>query len=135
MSAEPAAPTRIEQSVTENLSDDQINQMELAADFGEDWKARKTASVVDSIEGATGLRLNQGAQGIVGAAMGIIATLMIGVVILGNIDNFADFGANSSWNDTQQSVTEQSQQTFDFLNLVPFLLVALFILGLMAQRM
>lgn len=100
----------------------------------ETWRDEKTDAVVDGVESHTGHRLSQGAQGIVGIALGIMATLMIGVVVLGNIDQSTS-GLSGPWTNTADNVTQQSQQTFNFLNLVPFLLVALFVLGLMMSRM
>ncbi|WP_435359294.1 hypothetical protein [Haloarchaeobius sp. DFWS5] len=119
---------------TEVLDDEVVDDVRRIADYYEGWQAEKTEAAVGSIEDTTGLHLNQGAQGIVGVAMGIMATLMIGVVVLGKIDGFGT-DLSGGWNETSNSVSTQSQDTFDFLNLVPFLLVALFVLGIMASRM
>jgi len=102
--------------------------------YCEAWRDAKTDATVDAVEDVTGHRLNQGAQGIIGLAIGIMATLMIGVVVLGQIDGFTP-NLSSQWSNTADNVSSQSQQTFNFLNLVPFLVVALFILGLMMSRM
>lgn len=100
----------------------------------EAWQAEKVDAVDATVEDYTGHRLNQGARGIVGVAVGVMATLMIAVVVLGQIDQFTP-GLSNTWSNTADNVSDQSQDTFDFLNLVPFLIVALFILGLMMSRM
>lgn len=100
----------------------------------EQWQADTVDTVDEGYAALTGRRLNQGARGIVGVAMGIMATLMIGVVVLGQIDQFTP-GLSNTWSNTADNVSNQSQDTFDFLNLVPFLIVALFVLGLMMSRM
>lgn len=113
----------------------------------EQWEDSKTEQVMEYVEGATAaaseagvisdrqrLRLNQGAQGVVGLAIGIMATLMIGVVVLGRIDQYTP-SLTGTWQNTSQNVSDSSSNTFGFLNLVPFIIVALFVLGLMMSRM
>jgi hypothetical protein len=78
--------------------------------------------------------LNHGPEQIVSVAIGIMATLMIGVVVIGKIDTFTP-SLSGTWSNTSDNVSQQSSQTFDFLNLVPFIIVALFVLGLMMSRM
>ena len=78
--------------------------------------------------------LLNGPQQIVSVAVGIMATLMIGVVVLGQIDGFTP-SLSGDWQNVSSNVSDQSAQTFNFLNLVPFIIVALFVLGLMMSRM
>jgi hypothetical protein len=126
-----------ESAVAEHLPDEFVQEVRETADMHEAWAAQKTGKVMQSHSWLWGknspLTLNQ-AQGVVGKAIGIMATLMIGVVVLGKIDSFT-LDLSGNWSETANDVSNQSQQTFDFLNLVPFLLVALFVLGIMATRM
>lgn len=123
-----------ESFMAERLPDEVVEDVRFTVDTYGAWKEKKAEEVTESIESTTSLTLNQGAQGIVGVAVGIMATLMIGVVVLGKIDNFT-LNLSGSWQNTSQNVSSSSQDTFGFLNLVPFLIVALFVLGLMANRM
>jgi hypothetical protein len=123
-----------ESFMAERLPEEFVDEVRLVNEFCDGWQEEKTEEVCASIESKTSLTLNQGAQGIVGVAVGIMATLMIGVVVLGKIDNFT-LDLTGNWQNTSKNVSSDSQDTFDFLNLVPFLIVALFVLGLMSQRM
>lgn len=143
-----SAAKRLPREKVEELAADIKWHGPLVADFYEnEWSDQKIEQVMSYVGGATAygrklglysegteMVLNQGAQGIVGAAVGIMALLMIGVVVLGKIDGFTP-SLDSTWSNTADNVSEQSQSTFSFLNLVPFLLVALFVLGLMMSRM
>ncbi|MWG33149.1 hypothetical protein [Halomarina oriensis] len=102
--------------------------------FKEQWTAKKTLAFTNYVHRNTGMRLNQGAQGVVGIAIGIIATLMIGVVVLGRIDGFTP-DMSGQWQNVQDNTSQQAADTFDFMNLLPFLVVALFVLGIVMSRM
>lgn len=130
----PAALERLLGREPEAWAEDLRWNAQVTTRYYEDWQDEKAEAIVDGVEAHTGHRLNQGAQGIIGLAIGIMATLMIGVVVLGEIDSFTP-SLSTTWSNTADNVSDQSQQTFNFLNLVPFLVVALFVLGLMMSRM
>lgn len=120
----------------EYLPEELVENIRYEADMYEAYKTTKSEKIVGRYAGViekTPLSLNQ-AQAVIGGALGVMATLMIGVVVLGKIDGFTN-DLSGAWQETANSTSNQSQQTFDFLNLVPFLIVALFVLGIMASRM
>ncbi|KZN25594.1 hypothetical protein A4G99_03750 [Haladaptatus sp. R4] len=120
----------------EHLSEKLVENIRYEADMYGAYQTEKSEELAAKYAGAiakTPLSLNQ-AQAVIGGALGVMATLMIGVVVLGKIDGFTG-DLNGPWQETANSTSTQSQQTFDFLNLVPFLIVALFVLGIMASRM
>ena len=130
--------TRLSEATRDVLGDDRgdavVEGMRLANGAKEQWQAEKTQQVVNYLGSTFGLRLNQGAQGVVGLAIGIVATLMIGVVVLGRIDSFTP-SLSGNWQNVQENTSKQAADTFDFMNLLPFLVVALFVLGIVMSRM
>ena len=135
-----AKAKRTKEGVNDYLDDCQTEAEILAEDaelYNEEAERRAETAVEDFSLGGRNVGrwvLLNGPQQIVSVAVGIMATLMIGVVVLGKIDGFTP-SLSGNWSNVSDNVSTQSSQTFDFLNLVPFIIVALFVLGLMMSRM